>query len=131
MRSRPRKLKTTLSLLLAMSIALSGLGELALASRCADAPIDAASCSATECCCSRGSDAPRACCCCLKKTPAPQAPSSDANKSHSDLKLAPWAQPAFAAAPAPGDDQSRSPFGSHYSSPLRPSVLPLLCTWRI
>lgn len=131
MRSRPGKLKAALPLLLAMSIALSGLGEFALASRCADAPNDAASCSATGCCCSRGSDGPRACCCCLKKTPAPQAPSSDANKSHSDLKLAAWAQPAFAAAPAPADDQSRSPFGSHYFSPLRPSVLLLFCTWRI
>lgn len=130
MRSRPGKLKAAVPLLLAMSIAISGLGELALAGRCADASNDAASCSATECRCSRGSDGPRACCCCLK-TQAPQAPSSDANRSHSDLTLAPWAQPAFAAAPVPGHDQSRSLFASHYFSPLRRSVRLLLCTWRI
>ena len=131
MRSRPRKLNFTLSLLLAMAIAVSGYGELALASRCIDAPNDSSPCSATKCCCSQRAKEPTACCCCVKKAPAPQAPSSDSNKSHSDLKLAPWVQPAFAAAPASGDDQSRSPFGSHYFSPLRPSVLLLLCTWRI
>jgi hypothetical protein len=130
MRSRPRKLKVTLPLLLATSIAVSGFGELALASRCIDAPNDSASCSATGCCCSRAADEPRACCCCAKKAPTPQAPSSDANKSHSDLKLALWAQPTFAAAAVIGDGLLSSS-EVRPVAPSRPSVLLLLCIWRV
>jgi hypothetical protein len=130
MRLRPRKLTCTLPLLLATSIAVSGFGELALASRCIDAPNDSASCSASGCCCSQGSDEPRACCC-VKRPPAPQAPSSDANKSHSDLELAPWAQPAFAAASATEGGGLLFSSGVQRLSPSRPSVLLLLCTWRL
>jgi hypothetical protein len=133
MRARLGKLKAALPLLLAMSIAASGFGELAQAGRCTDAPSNevASSCSATTCCCSRGANERTACCCCAKKAPAPQSPSSGANKSQSDLELAPWAQPALAVDSIAVRDSATSLSEVRHFSPRRPSVQLLLCIWRI
>jgi hypothetical protein len=132
MYARSRKLKATLPLLLAMSIAVSGFGDLALAGRCTAAPDTARSlpCCANQCCCSGETGELRACCC-VKKLPTPQPPTSSVNASPLELKLALSTHPAFAFATLtqvnglPFTDEAR------FSSPIGPSVRLLCCIWRI
>lgn len=133
MGARLGKLRSSLALLLATSIAVSGYEELAQAGRCTQVSSSevATSCSATACGCSQGTNEPTPCCCCVKEAPAPQAPSSGANKSPADLKLAHWMQSVLAAASLTTSDRSPSVSVARHFSPLRPSVRLLHCVWRI
>ena len=124
------KRKVALPLLLAISIAVSGLGNLALADRCTDAPNDA-SCAASKCSCSEQSDESRACCCAAKKAPTPQRQNSGVITSPLDLKLASWVQGAFLAPTATEDCGLLPTWEGRFFSPGGPSIQLRLCIWRI
>jgi hypothetical protein len=134
MYARPHKLKVTFSLLLAMSIALSGFGDLALAGRCTDPPhgVPSNTCCANGCRCSQETKEPSACCCVKESpTPQPQPPRSGVNASPLELKLALLTHTAFASATL--TQVSSLPFTAEarFFSPSGPSVRLLCCIWRI
>jgi hypothetical protein len=127
------KLKVALPLLLAMSIALSGFADLALARRCIDASNTSAlaSCSTTRCCCSHETDKPRGCFCSAKKAPTPEPKNSGVNTSAVDLKLASWIHtPFLAPTTTEGGDVLSTPEGRFFF-PGGPSIQLRLCIWRI
>jgi hypothetical protein len=127
------KLKVALPLLLAMSVAVSGFGDFALARRCIDARRDAAltSCSTTKCCCSKQNNESRACCCSAKKTPTREPQSSGVNTSAFDIKLASWIHTPFLAAPTTQYSDLLSSLEGRFFSPGGPSIQLRLCIWRI
>jgi hypothetical protein len=129
MNLRHDNLKVVVALLLTSCIAIAGFADFGSTRLCPNVAGAVSSCAASEsCCCRRTSGTPR--CCCAPKE-SPPGPTTATNQACDRVLWLSWAQPSPGLASLVPIGLEAPQRGSQLLAPLRPSVMLLLCIWRL